>query len=337
MQHHIFLSYSRQDTDIMRRVRDDLRKAGLSVWTDEGIEPGSPSWEQTIQNAVEQSVCLIVLLSPSAKNSTWIRREVGYAEDTAKKAIFPVLVRGTISNATPIRLISHQLGANLTSPADFDSQMAKLITSVRQVPFTENIEPHQIEDGITHEHKTQSKIYVRYMVQRKRRIQDRDDEIYRLDIDRNFAGIEAAQCACERDLRLMDIDYELQDLSLNVAREYHLKRMRILIDYYYKEFELSLNRSFEELIQIRRNKEKDLGQLNEEYKLLYGSLDIAVITEDLYKEAIKIAQEEKWASAPLFVARLIISDNLADEFMSRMKIFGVVQTNSDEDGRYLII
>jgi hypothetical protein len=40
MEHHVFLSYSHRDMGIMRRVRDDLRAAGLTVWNDENLIPG---------------------------------------------------------------------------------------------------------------------------------------------------------------------------------------------------------------------------------------------------------------------------------------------------------
>lgn len=36
-QYNVFLSYSRTDGDVMRRVTDDLRKRGFSVWNDEAL------------------------------------------------------------------------------------------------------------------------------------------------------------------------------------------------------------------------------------------------------------------------------------------------------------
>ncbi|HRF95579.1 MAG TPA: toll/interleukin-1 receptor domain-containing protein, partial [Aggregatilineales bacterium] len=62
-QHHVFLSYSRKDTAMMNRVRDNLRASGLTVWTDEGLEAGTPSWTRDIDNAIRNTGCLVVLLS----------------------------------------------------------------------------------------------------------------------------------------------------------------------------------------------------------------------------------------------------------------------------------
>lgn len=83
----IFLSYSRHDAAAMRSVQDVLREAGLSVWTDEGLEPGAPSWVAAIQEAIEQANAFVVLLSPAAKASTWVSREIGYAEARGKRIV----------------------------------------------------------------------------------------------------------------------------------------------------------------------------------------------------------------------------------------------------------
>ncbi len=107
MPHHIFLSYSRKDSAIMQRVRDDLRAAELSVWTDEGIEPGTHSWKQTIQDAIDNASCLVVILSPDAKKSEWVGRELDYA-NTQGVPIFPLLASGNEAKSVPFSLIGAQ-------------------------------------------------------------------------------------------------------------------------------------------------------------------------------------------------------------------------------------
>ncbi|MFN8467659.1 MAG: effector-associated domain EAD1-containing protein [Caldilineaceae bacterium] len=73
----LFLSYSRKDNDAMHLVQESLRAAGLSVWTDEGLEPGTQSWKDAIAEAVKQAYALVVLLSPNSSQSTWVKNEVG--------------------------------------------------------------------------------------------------------------------------------------------------------------------------------------------------------------------------------------------------------------------
>lgn len=79
MLHHVFLSYSRRDMPFMRRVKQDLNKAGLIVWTDEGIEPGTSSWQRSIENAIVQTGCMLCILSPDAAQSEWVREELNFA------------------------------------------------------------------------------------------------------------------------------------------------------------------------------------------------------------------------------------------------------------------
>jgi formylglycine-generating enzyme required for sulfatase activity len=104
----IFLSYSRIDAEIMRRLRDDLRGAGFTVWTDDvGLEPGTPSWQRAIEEAIQAAHCVVVLLSPEAKQSRWVEIEVSIAEDFGLR-VFPLLVRGDDRNSVLFRLRTTQ-------------------------------------------------------------------------------------------------------------------------------------------------------------------------------------------------------------------------------------
>jgi hypothetical protein len=104
---HLFLSYSRKDTDVMTRVRDTLRAEGFEVWTDEKLTPGTDQWSKAIQQAIRDAYCVVVLLSPDSNNSKWVANEIGYAE-TCKVPIFPILVRGEERDSVPIELIRVQ-------------------------------------------------------------------------------------------------------------------------------------------------------------------------------------------------------------------------------------
>src|SRR5579864_2653601 len=85
---HVFISYSRADQELMRRLREDLAKAGVEVWTDEqGLEPGTPGWDTAIASAIESAACIVVLLSPDSKQSVWVGRELGYAEEHKARII----------------------------------------------------------------------------------------------------------------------------------------------------------------------------------------------------------------------------------------------------------
>jgi sulfatase modifying factor 1 len=103
----IFLSYSRLDYTAMHAVYAVLRGAGFSVWIDEGLEPGTPNWEEAIEEALHQAQAMVALLSPRAKASMWVKREISYALAQGRH-VFPLLIDGDRGNAVPISLITTQ-------------------------------------------------------------------------------------------------------------------------------------------------------------------------------------------------------------------------------------
>ena len=76
---HVFISYSREDKTTMQRIKQTLIESGLEVWTDEGIEEGTPNWQLEIEKAIEEADCLVCVLTPTAKRSSWVREELMYA------------------------------------------------------------------------------------------------------------------------------------------------------------------------------------------------------------------------------------------------------------------
>lgn len=107
VQRDVFISYSRRDREQMRVLRDGLMAHGLTVWSDENLEPGSQSWQRDVRAAIEGASCLVAVLSPEAKDSEWVGEELSYAK-IRKLPIFTVLVRGDESNAVPFGLTGVQ-------------------------------------------------------------------------------------------------------------------------------------------------------------------------------------------------------------------------------------
>lgn len=100
---HVFMSYSRTDEEVMRRITAFLRKQGMKVWVDnEKLVPGTPIWETEVEKAIISASAVIVILSPDSKESVWVRREISYAEQYSKR-IFPVLVRGDEDSSITLR------------------------------------------------------------------------------------------------------------------------------------------------------------------------------------------------------------------------------------------
>lgn len=126
---HVFISYSRTDTTVMQRVKQSLLDHQLPVWTDEGIAPGTPSWKRAISTAIEQSACLVCLLSPDAKNSEWVQRELDYAE-AHSKPVLALLVRGNTTASVPFALIGTQY---VDIQQDYERGISRLLPLLTQL------------------------------------------------------------------------------------------------------------------------------------------------------------------------------------------------------------
>src|SRR5271165_7423104 len=87
-----FFSYSRDDSEFALRLARDLKAAGANVWIDQLDLVGGQRWAQTVQDALEKSPRVLVILSPSSVNSPNVENEYTLALKE-KKTVIPVLHR----------------------------------------------------------------------------------------------------------------------------------------------------------------------------------------------------------------------------------------------------
>lgn len=146
MKYDVFLSYSRRNAVQMTRVKDALQATGLQVWTDERLVAGTASWKNAIEAAIRDSKCVVVLMSPPAKASEWIEREIDYAY-LLKRQIFPVLVDGNLADSIPFELINMQY---VDIRRDFDDAIQKLINAIQTQTATV-ASTQEIAEGIHQE------------------------------------------------------------------------------------------------------------------------------------------------------------------------------------------
>lgn len=90
---HIFISYSKQDIDFARHLRKLLQFEGFIVWMDETRLAPSEKWWPTIEASIYSCAAFVVIMSPEARESDWVEREILLAE-RMRKPIFPVLLGG---------------------------------------------------------------------------------------------------------------------------------------------------------------------------------------------------------------------------------------------------
>lgn len=99
---HVFLSYSRLDRDLARRLRDDLVSGRVDVWSDRELGLGG-RWLTEISDAISRSRALILLASPAALGSKWVMREVDAAQ-TLGIPVIPLLAGGARYGDLPVNL-----------------------------------------------------------------------------------------------------------------------------------------------------------------------------------------------------------------------------------------
>jgi hypothetical protein len=89
---HAFISYSKQNKDYARRLADYLLDHGFDIWIDDRIDYGE-NWLDTMFQAVVECAAFVVVMTPEARQSRWVQREVAWADEREKK-FFPVLLNG---------------------------------------------------------------------------------------------------------------------------------------------------------------------------------------------------------------------------------------------------
>jgi WD40 repeat protein len=88
----VFISYSRQDEDFVRRLATDLDRAGADVWIDVSDIPPGANWSTAIQQGLDTCQVLLLVISPDSMASSNVADEWQYFRDE-RKLIVPVLWR----------------------------------------------------------------------------------------------------------------------------------------------------------------------------------------------------------------------------------------------------
>jgi hypothetical protein len=88
----VFISYSRQDTDFVRKLFNALEGTGRDAWVDwEGI-PYSVDWWQEICRSIDAAETFVFVISPDSMTSMICNQEVQYARQNNKRLI-PIMHR----------------------------------------------------------------------------------------------------------------------------------------------------------------------------------------------------------------------------------------------------
>src|SRR5579883_2094246 len=105
---HVFVSYSRQDSDVANAVVADLDARGIETWIDKNrLAPGTPNWEKTIRSAVQRSFAVLYLASPNSRDSEAVSGELQLAKHS-KQLILPALISGEWADVARLDMANTQ-------------------------------------------------------------------------------------------------------------------------------------------------------------------------------------------------------------------------------------
>ena len=122
----IFLSHASADRKSADALARSLRQAGLKVWYSRSHLKGAQQWHDEIGRALIRCDWFLLLLSPQAVKSRWVKLELTYAINQARytERIMPVMIKPCDYEALSWTLGSIQM---VDATAGLEAGIAKVL------------------------------------------------------------------------------------------------------------------------------------------------------------------------------------------------------------------
>lgn len=144
-QREVFLSHSSRDRKFATELAEVLRRHGIPVWYSKTHIRGAQQWHDAIGRALARCTWFVVILSPGAVDSMWVKNELLFAlnQRRYRDRIAPVLYKKCKYEKLSWTLSSFQIVDFTESieagyrellrvwDVDFDTQRAKRTRAVR--------------------------------------------------------------------------------------------------------------------------------------------------------------------------------------------------------------
>jgi hypothetical protein len=88
----VFLSYAHSDVVTAKLVSERIGRENMSVFWDRTIPVGF-TWDDIVEGALDAAQCVVVLWSPAARSSEWVRIEA--TEGAERRILAPALIEET--------------------------------------------------------------------------------------------------------------------------------------------------------------------------------------------------------------------------------------------------
>jgi len=128
---NVFISYNHKDKPFVQRLYRDLSALGAQVWMDEvKLEIGDSLFDR-IEEGLDETHFLVVVLSPDSVSSSWVREELKQAlirQLAAKDVkVLPVLVRDCVVPG----FLREKVYADFRIDSEYENSLEKLASSLR--------------------------------------------------------------------------------------------------------------------------------------------------------------------------------------------------------------
>ena len=127
---HIFISYSRRDSETVDKITTSLQQAGFNVWIDrEDIQTGN-SWRVQIVEAIDTCDAFVLVLSGNSVISENVQKEVILAADSHRKIM--VVMLEPVKVPAEIRYPLAGLQFVDVAALGFEKSMEQLISALKE-------------------------------------------------------------------------------------------------------------------------------------------------------------------------------------------------------------
>lgn len=136
----IFISYKSDEYNTAKWVRDYLIKCGLSVWMAPEDIPGGGSYAEHIPDAIENCKAFVMIFSPKAQDSKWVRRELDQAINNDKEILPFMIEKFELSKEFRFYL------ANIQAYPAYEDISGQLMEMTRKILSIPGITVHKPEE-----------------------------------------------------------------------------------------------------------------------------------------------------------------------------------------------
>lgn len=124
----VFISHASKDARfVLAQLVPPLREAGILAWCSATDIPSASDWEQQIRAALNRADWVLVVMSPAAASSEWVRSETHWALENRPGRVIPLLAHGCDPCTVHLRLGTIQFVDFRTDPAAATSRLIALL------------------------------------------------------------------------------------------------------------------------------------------------------------------------------------------------------------------